>query len=247
MDSDTSVITTYNGVIRLSADYYGSIAGQKHWFVGVVKDVSDPNNRVRLQIKGIHPEDAGGSSTPGDSSAGTTGGGGTGGGSSGSSSAPTTPAATGGSSPTQGQVSVSRDDLPSSTQFSAPLSPHFTLGSLVNPKYRNRSAQLTPSIIYNLKNLAVNCLEPLKARYPGMIITSGWRPYGAVGTARNHPGGYAVDFQVRGQTPASIVNWIQQNLRGRYTKLELATRHVHIQLGGGGTTANPIFFTGTSS
>lgn len=229
----------------MSIDYYGSIAGQKHWFIGVVKDINDPNNRVRLQIKGIHPEDATGTSTPGDTSGTTTSGGSNGSGSTGSSSSATTPA-TGGTPPTQGLVQVSRDNLPSSTQLSAPLSPNFTLGSLIGHKYRNRTSQLTQDNIYNLKNLAVNCLEPIKAQYPGMIISSGWRPPGAVTKYQNHPGGYAVDFQVRGQTPAAIVNWIKQNLRGRFTKLELGDRHVHIQLGGGGTTSNPIIFRGPS-
>lgn len=227
----------------MSRDFYGDIAGQRHWFIGVVKDINDPNNRVRLQIKGIHPEDAGGSSTPGDSSGGTTPGGSTGNTSTGSSTGGSTPAS-GGSPATQGLVQVSRDGLPTSTQLSAPLSPNFTLGSLINPKYRNRTNQLTQDNIYNLKNLAVNCLEPIKAQFPGMVISSGWRPPGAVTKYKNHPGGYAVDFQVRGQSPAAVVNWIKQNLRGRFTKLELGDRHVHVQLGGGGTTSNPVIFRG---
>lgn len=224
-------------------DFYGTIAGQKHWFVGVVKDTNDPNNRVRVQIKGIHPEDAGSSTTVTQTaSINPTGGTTTGGTSTGGTSGSTSGQA--------GTVSVSKDNLPSSSQLSAPLSPHFTLGSLVLGRHRQFTNQLTPTIIYNLKNLAVNCLEPLKAQYPGMIVTCGWREQGSINHNQNHPNGYACDFVVPGHSPAAVCSWIKQNLRGRYNLLEQATRHVHIQLGGSsrqGTTSNPVHTTGASA
>ena len=58
------------------------------------------------------------------------------------------------------------------------LSPHFTLGALTKGGSRMPVAQmgLTPQeIVCNLKGLAENCLEPIIKRYPGMIITSGFR------------------------------------------------------------------------
>ena len=58
------------------------------------------------------------------------------------------------------------------------LSPHFTLGALTKGGARMPVAQmgLTPQeIVCNLKGLAENCLEPIIKRYPGMIITSGFR------------------------------------------------------------------------
>lgn len=90
------------------------------------------------------------------------------------------------------------------------LSPLFTLGDLLSrgksgyPKGTNYG--LTSSqIVCNLKNLTVNCLDKIKAKYPNMIITSAWRSqsYNAhIGGSKtsDHLFGCAVDIQLNGFT-----------------------------------------------
>lgn len=234
-------------------DYYGSVGGQKHWFVGVVKDVNDPkdSNRVRVRIKGIHPDDGDDTQTPSSS----TGGGSTpstttGGGSTGSSI----------SSPTLIQVDESK--LPDSRKLSSPISNHFTLRDVttgVAGSASRRTAamginngQLTKEIIKNLAMISRNCLDPIKDKYGHIVITSGWRigvsDADRNSTHGNHPNGYAIDFQVPGVSSESVASWIQATLKGRYNLLEIAPHHVHIQLGGTsrqGTTSNPITIRGS--
>lgn len=90
------------------------------------------------------------------------------------------------------------------------LSPLFTLGDLLS---RGKSGYpsginygLTSSqIVCNLKNLAVNCLDLIKAKYPNMIVTSAWRSqsYNAhIGGSKtsDHLFGCAVDIQLNGFT-----------------------------------------------
>lgn len=227
-------------------DYYGS--GMR-WFVGVVKDTQDPknSNRVRVRIKGQHPDEGDDTSTPASSgTAGSTGSGGT---------SSTTPSSGTGGSSGAGVVEPDKASLPNSRQLTQKISNSFTLADLtVNAKGGHSSAsarsaiergQLTEEHIQNLARLARNCLDPLKQQYNNLIITSGWRV--GIGASGNHPKGYAVDFQVPGVNPEQIGAWIKTNLAGRFSMLEIATRHVHIQLGGSGSTDNPKFIRGTSS
>lgn len=221
-------------------DYYGN--GQK-WFVGVVEDTMDPknSNRVRVRIKGIHPDEGGStgsgssSTTPGSSSSTTP-----------SSSTPSTPGA---SASGAGIIEPDRDSLPAPNQFSGKLSENFTLGQLVVGAENRRAAErgmLTKEHVYNLAKLAKNCLEPL-LKLGTVHITSGWRITKGPGhSPTNHPGGFAADFQIPGHNPEQIGAWVKANMAGKFTKLEIATRHNHIQIGGGGSTSAPIIFRGKS-
>lgn len=56
----------------------------------------------------------------------------------------------------------------------------------------------------NLKNLATNVIEPIFAKYPDMIITSGLRPMGA-NTSSQHPLGMAADLQFRNHKSGDYV------------------------------------------
>jgi hypothetical protein len=60
-------------------------------------------------------------------------------------------------------------------------------------------------IACNLKALATNILEPLKAKYPNMIITSCYRPVGSNAKSQ-HPKGQAVDLQFSGKASADYIN-----------------------------------------
>lgn len=82
------------------------------------------------------------------------------------------------------------------------------------------SAGITPQlglleddILYNLALLATNVLEPLRRKYPNIIIASGFRQ---VNTGMSqHEKGEAADIQMRNQTPAllyEIADYIAKSL-----------------------------------
>lgn len=69
-----------------------------------------------------------------------------------------------------------------------------------------------PDILSNMQGVAVNILEPLRAKYPGLRINSGFRK--GTGTSQ-HNIGMAVDVQWVGISPADyspIAKWITENL-----------------------------------
>lgn len=83
------------------------------------------------------------------------------------------------------------------------LSPNFTLGQLssnaVLSKYPviPQHGLTTNQIVCNLRMLCINVLEPLKAEYPNMIVTSGFR-HGS--SSSQHERGQAADVQLSGTT-----------------------------------------------
>jgi hypothetical protein len=101
---------------------------------------------------------------------------------------------------------------------SCQLSPNFTLGHVstnaVLSKYAVQAqAGLTKDeIVCNLKNLCVNILEVVKAQYPNMIITSGFRH----GNGRSqHQRGQASDVQFTGftfQEYWDAAQWVKDNV-----------------------------------
>jgi hypothetical protein len=81
---------------------------------------------------------------------------------------------------------------------SAYISDNFKLGDLTKGRSVVAQGGLTDTqIACNLKAVAVNVLEKVKSKYPGMIITSGYREYGS-NSKSQHPLGMAVDIQVPG-------------------------------------------------
>lgn len=230
----------------LNKDYYGS---STKWFIGVVKDVTDPAgaNRVRVRIKGIHSEDSkgdgGNPASQGSSGAGTSNASGSGGGSTNSNA--------GGAIQPKGTISIDESKLPDKTQLSAKISKHWTLGQLTvgatvsGGNCRSYMHLLDKQTIKNLSFLATNVLDPLKEQFPGITVTSGWRPR-PVDTHGNHASGCAADVQclnMSGKGIDAIFNYIKNNLKGRYTFNFNERNHVHIQCGGGsaaGSFDNPV-------
>lgn len=217
-------------------DFYGN---NLKTFVGVVKDITDPlgSNRVRVRIKGIHPEDPlgdGGYSGDGITRFGSDG---------------TSTPSQGGTTSTQlsplAAVTPNKDNLPSTTQFDGKISKHFTLRQLSPSRdIQYYQSKLTPEIIYNLANLAMNCLDPLKDHFSNLHITSGWRPHGSPGAnTSNHGEGWAADIVVPGVAMNDLFDWCKNNLLGRFNFLYNEHNHVHIQLGGRsnqGSVSNPL-------
>lgn len=90
------------------------------------------------------------------------------------------------------------------------------INSFVSPNYRLTQLTRGQSIVSqaglkdteiacNLKNLAVNVLEKVKAKYPGLIITSCLRAPGSNPNSQ-HPKGQAVDLQFQGYSSADYIN-----------------------------------------
>lgn len=87
--------------------------------------------------------------------------------------------------------------VPSYPSDSYPLSPNFTLGMLssraVFPhRISAQNGLSVPTIVCNLKALCINVLEPLRVKYPGFRINSGFRRGSGVS---QHLRGMAADLQ----------------------------------------------------
>lgn len=77
-------------------------------------------------------------------------------------------------------------------------------------------------IVHNLKILAINCLDPIKAKYPDMRITSGFRPQNPE-TTSDHGLGAAVDIKFVNTSKRQykeIAEWIVANVPHRQVLLE---------------------------
>ena len=83
-------------------------------------------------------------------------------------------------------------------------------------------------IVYNLKQLTVNCLDPIKAKFPDMKINSVFRPVASTVTGSNvetsdHGLGAAADIKftnTRFKDYRDIAQWIVQNIPHRQVLLE---------------------------
>lgn len=95
------------------------------------------------------------------------------------------------------------DDAESSAVYEKPV-----------PLYQKAAKGITPQlglleddILYNLSLLAKNVLHPIKARYPNMVVVSGFRQ---VNTGKSqHERGEAADIQIQNQTPELLLEVAQ--------------------------------------
>ena len=102
--------------------------------------------------------------------------------------------------------------------YNVQLSPNVKLrdvsiGAVVsNYTIRDQAGLKIDAIICNLKNIAVNVIEPLKAKYPNVMITSAFR-HGSGGS--QHLKGEAIDIQFSGMPSSQyfeVAKWIKTNL-----------------------------------
>lgn len=110
------------------------------------------------------------------------------------------------------------------------LSKYFTLGAMsdqavvVKDKVSPQRGLTKPQIVCNLKNLAVNCLDKIKEKYPDVFITNAFRLDGAGRSATSdHGTGMAADLQFKGIMPSDyydIVQWIAANVPYKQLLLE---------------------------
>jgi hypothetical protein len=76
-------------------------------------------------------------------------------------------------------------------------------------KLRNQAGLTVGDIACNMKNLATNCAEPIKAKYPDMYTTSGFRYVGEPANSSatsQHNTGMAMDIQFRGISVGEYFN-----------------------------------------
>lgn len=114
-----------------------------------------------------------------------------------------------------------------SFQPGLPLSTNFRLGDLVFGRWTLKSQSGLPPwrIVCNLKNLANNVLEPLKSKYPNLIITNALRNLTDKfpNEKSDHLRGCAVDVQFLGMDDSDYRDaavWIQQNIPYKQLLLE---------------------------
>ena len=109
--------------------------------------------------------------------------------------------------------------------FSTVLTPNgTTLGQMINsvtfPRTIAQLAEHSPlvsgpqAVVNNLAGLALNVIEPIKAKYPSMLITNSYRHGASIGGGQ-HGTGQAADLQFRGvgaHDYFEIAQWINKNI-----------------------------------
>lgn len=104
---------------------------------------------------------------------------------------------------------------------------------IVNNKVIGRIT--VPQILHNLSNLAANVYEPIKAKYPNVVVTNTFRqnPPGASSKQAQHGMGMAMDLVFPGADAAQyfeIAKWIRDNINFDQLLQEKSgqTRWIHI-------------------
>ena len=110
------------------------------------------------------------------------------------------------------------------------LSKYYNLGQLssraavVKDKVTAQRGLSTPQIVCNLKNLAVNCLDKIKDKYPDMFVTNAFRIDQAGRSATSdHGAGMAADLQFSKAAPGDyygIALWVKENIPYKQLLLE---------------------------
>jgi hypothetical protein len=154
-----------------------------------------------------------------------------------------TPGEEGSSSPVSGKVAPTACNVTKSgvklpdinisngINYGMKISDNFTLKDvMVNGKLRDYGGFSKRDMIVNMRCLAVNCLDPIKTKFPGMFLSSGFRHYIPDGgsTTSQHMLGQAVDMQFRGakksQYHDEFVQWIIKNVPYDQCLLEYSLR-----------------------
>lgn len=88
------------------------------------------------------------------------------------------------------------------------LSPNYKLSNVAKDIPKDQAGMTAQQMVGNLKWIANNVLEPIRAQFPNLVLTSGWRSEGAnkgiVGASKksDHLIGAAIDMQFTGFNPA---------------------------------------------
>jgi hypothetical protein len=108
-----------------------------------------------------------------------------------------------------------------SLDYNMNLSPNYRLrdlsiGCIFAHKIKAQVGLSERDIVCNLRNLAINILEPLRKKYPNIRINSAFRGTASIpGGVSQHQKGEAVDIQIPGSSPKDYIplaNWCRANL-----------------------------------
>ena len=134
---------------------------------------------------------------------------------------------------------------PSQHDLGAKISKYFTLGQLTRARH---SHPIPPaqydSVVKNHILLATNVLDPIKEKFPDIVITSAFRS-----NSSNHKTGKAIDIVVESRSMtkhAEIARFARDNLPVDQVFLEKNTSgrtHVHLRVSEAGQKATPSVFT----
>ena len=146
-------------------------------------------------------------------------------------------------------------DYVGGVNYSLPLSRHYNLGQLSKHSVVAKSAIPTggnkgktqQEIIDNLKTLAVNCLDPIKDKYPNVIVTNAFRNKQ---TGSQHNIGEAADLQFSGASKKDyydIAIYISENIPHDQLLLEFKNTGsgnpwIHISCKAGGNRTQIMTF-----
>ena len=110
-------------------------------------------------------------------------------------------------------------NISNGVNYGMKISDKFTLKDvMVKGKLRDYGGFSKRDMIANMRCLAVNCLDPIRTKFPGMYFTSGFRDYIPAGGSKTsqHMLGQAVDMKFNGMTKAQyhdvIIPWIVKNV-----------------------------------
>lgn len=116
-------------------------------------------------------------------------------------------------------ISLRCSDIPSNVGDSYNLSPHYTIydltkGPIVSHYDLRSQCELSKQqIACNLKALAINCLEPILAKYPKMRINSAFRHHKIFEKVSQHDLGEAADISFGNpKLNYDIAQWIKSNV-----------------------------------
>jgi hypothetical protein len=139
--------------------------------------------------------------------------------------------ASGGATKNKAPATTSAGDVGDVFPDTLQLSPNFTIGKLTRKpnvvfdhpvSAPNVLGLPTKTIVENLKLLAINTLEPIRAKYPNAFITNTFRE----DSKSQHGKGQAADIQFRGVGKAEYYNiaiWIRDNVPFDQLLLEYKT------------------------
>jgi hypothetical protein len=121
--------------------------------------------------------------------------------------------------------------VPTRGNSSSKISRYFTLGQIINAKHSHKiPTSIYDQIVSNHIFAAYNVLDPIKEKFPDLIITSAYRS-----NSSNHRTGYAIDMVVASRSlevHAEIARFARDNLPVDQVYLEKNTSgrtHVHLR------------------
>lgn len=119
--------------------------------------------------------------------------------------------------------------VPTRGNSSSKISRYFTLGQIINAKHSHKiPTSIYDQIVKNHIFAAYNVLDPIKEKFPDLIITSAYRS-----NSSNHRTGYAIDMVVASRSlevHAEIARFARDNLPVDQVYLEKNTNRTHVHI-----------------